>query len=181
MKKQAKLRIGIAALVLALVLGLSLFAVRTRSWEDLAGDQDSSSMWASLTVNIFDPEGGNEVVQAHVWQLTPEQTEGSTAEDILSTLDSYAYRGRLKNIVSFIPLLKQATSTYTIDGDNSKGEVNLILSDDSRQSIFLTVFSGGMVTVKDHSTIGTRFFDTDPQLYEELSNLIKAHSTPQEE
>lgn len=179
MKKRSKIYIiAVAALVSAAMICASLFASRSRTWEDIARDRAPNSLAASLTVNVLNQEG--EILQADIWQLTPEQTEGPAADAILAALGSANFKGTPRNLISYT-LFKKANSSYTVNRENSKGEVSLLLTDDSHRTMFLTLFSGGMVVLRDHASgTGNLFFSTNPQVYEELSAVVKTYSSSQE-
>lgn len=177
MSRQNKSRIGAAVLLFALVLCAVLWTVRPRSWDDIAKGHTPSSLAGNLLIDTFDLVDEVPVLDSDVWQLTAEQAEGPAADAILAALGSSPYRGRLRNIVSY-SLFRQSSYTYAVDGENSRGEIHLHLVCGPQWDISLTVFSGGMVTFRDHnSRTGTLFFDTDPQVYEALSAVIKEYGS----
>lgn len=170
----------VAAVILAVIVLAGVWTVWPKSWNDLSGNIKTNSLAGSLRLRKLNTEGENALWQSDVWQLTAEEAEGPAADAILDALNAGTYRGRLKNMISYT-MFRRGNSSYSIDRENSKGEVNLILVGDDKRSVSLTVFSGGMVVFKKHiSRTGTLFFDTDPQVYEALSAVLKEYGSVKE-
>lgn len=170
----------VAAVILVAVILAGVWTVRPRSWNEISGNLETNSLAGSLVLNRLDPEDETAIWQSHIWQLTAEEAEGPATDAILDALNSGTYRGRLRNVISYT-LFRQANNSYSLDGENSKGEVDLILVDDAQRSVSIAVFSGGMVVFRNHSSgVGTLFFDTEPQVYEALAAIMQEF-IPQEQ
>ena len=158
-----KVLITAAALLAVLVLA-GLWHIRPRSWESLFGTAEVQNLSGRISLFTLDNRG------AHIdsWSLTPTQAEGAAAQAIMDALRSGSYRAKL---VSLLP------GRYNALG---AGSVHLAVNFDGAQWVTVSMFDDGLVLFTSPDSGRYRIYQTDPQRYIDVANLIQENGTPLE-
>ena len=171
MKKKGVL---IAAAVLAGLIAAGLWYTRPRSFHDITGTQQEAG---SLSITFLDYSGQK---NASTWLLEYEPLDSPAAGKILRALDENTYRVDLGSLLEYLPF----TNNQVIGREASDGDGDMILRLDSsdRRAFHKIILDNHGVMLLDLPGGGPALrCRADPELFQELAQLMREYGTFQED